>query len=143
MATSFVNESKPVIVKTTDRYGDTYEGEFTFKIKLSTADRFRQDQLFRDYIGANPDQANESARALAFMLSQINVRVVSAPIIWTSKRLGLDLSSDFIEAVFAESIKPESDFIDARNKKAETDRARLRADREAEKREEEELEKGM
>ena len=141
MSTSFVNESKAVTVKSTDRYGDTYEGEFTFKIKLSTGDQFVRDQLFREYLGGgDPDKAQEDVRNLAFMLAQINVRVKSTPIIWTSKKNGLEASADFVEAVFWESIKPEKDYIASRTKKATEAQERLRNDRAADKRADEEAE---
>lgn len=140
MATAFVNESKPTTIKGADRYGDSFEGEFTFKIKLSAGDQFRQDQLFREYLGGSPEGAGEQAMNLAFMLSQINARVKSVPAPWKDKRMGVDASVEFIAAVFEEALKPERDYIAARTKAAEKAQAKLRADREDDLRKDAELE---
>ena len=128
MATAFTNESKAVTIKGTDRYSDTFEGEFTFKIKLSAGDQFHQDQLFREYLGGpSPEGAGEQAINLAFMLSQINTRIKSAPASWKEKRMGVDASVEYIAAVFEEALKPERDYIAARTKSAEKAQAALRA----------------
>lgn len=141
MANAFINESKAVTVKGTDRYGDTFEGEFSFKIKLSAADQFRQDQLFREYLGGpSPEQAGEQAQSLAFMLSQINARVKTASVSWKDKRMGLDASPEYIAAVFDAAVKPEREYIDARTKSAEKAQGQLRADRDEDKRRDAELE---
>lgn len=141
MASTFINESKPSTVKGTDRYGDTFEGEFTFKIKLSAGDQFRQDQLFREYLGGpNPEGAGEQAINLAFMLSQINARVKTAPLSWKDKRMGLDASMEYIAAVFEEALKPERAHIEALTKSAEKAQAKLRADRDEDRRKDAELE---
>lgn len=134
MTTTFTNESKPVTIRGTDAYGDSFEGEFTFKIKLSAMDRLRQDQLYREYlVGPNPENAGDLARDLAFMLSQINSRIKSVPVAWSSKKNGLEAANEFIVAVFTESMKPESEFIAGRDKAATKAQEKLRADRDAER----------
>ena len=140
MTTSFSNESKPVTVQGVDQYGDSFEGEFTFKIKLSAADQFRQDQLFREYLGTGAERASEQAQGLAFMLSQVNARIKSTPLSWKEKRMGLDATTDYIAAVFEQALKPERDWLEARNVKAERAQVQLRADRDEDRRKDEEVE---
>ena len=123
---SFLNESKPVTISITDLYGDTLSAEFTFKIKLSAEDVFRQDKLLREYLSGDPKNASENTYAVAFMLAAINTRIVSSPPLWTSLMSGPKPSVAFFQAVYPEAIKPEQDLIDAVAKKALANQAKLR-----------------
>ena len=80
-----------------------YAGQFKFKCYLTPTEILAAGRLYRELLGPNGMLASKHEDTLAFSLSQLKYRVISAPPFWTSA-LGLDGSSGDI---------PDANVLDA------------------------------
>lgn len=64
--------------------GDPFRGDFKVKTALSWGDSLSQDRVRRELLGEAGGQPTVRAAQIAEMLAQLAVRVVDAPIWWTS-----------------------------------------------------------
>lgn len=64
--------------------GGTYTGTFKFRTFLDPLRQLQAGKEFREYLGAQASQAPDSEANLAFALTQLKFRVISAPPFWTS-----------------------------------------------------------
>ena len=62
----------------------TYRGAFRFKCYLSPLQQIAADRERRELLGANPFSAGEHESFLAYALTQLKYRIVSAPPFWAS-----------------------------------------------------------
>lgn len=62
----------------------TYTGEFIFRCILTPSQKIAANREYREMLGANPTLAGEHETFLAYALSQLKYRVISAPPFWTS-----------------------------------------------------------
>lgn len=67
-----------------DTLGATYAGTFVFKCFLSPLDTLASGRLYRELLGPNPNDATETERFIAFILSQLSKRIVKAPPFWNT-----------------------------------------------------------
>lgn len=61
----------------------TYAGQFKFRCVLPPTQRISANAKYRAMLGANPTLAGEHESALAYALTQLEVRVIEAPPFWT------------------------------------------------------------
>lgn len=62
----------------------TYSGTFVFRCFLTPTQRLAAGREHRELLGTNPQLASEHDDNLAFTLSQLKYRIISAPPFWTS-----------------------------------------------------------
>lgn len=62
----------------------SYRGTFKFKCYLTPLDQIAAGRAYRELLGSNPTLVNEHESFLAYALTQLKHRVISAPPFWTS-----------------------------------------------------------
>lgn len=105
--------------------GTQYAGKFRAKRFLSHRDHVLQDRIRREALGEGAPGA--LAAATADMLSQLQVRIISAPSFWKDGGNGWDLTDEepVIEA-YQKAIEIQKRALDAIQKEAEADEKVLR-----------------
>jgi hypothetical protein len=63
----------------------TYVGAFRFKCYLSPLQQIASNREYREILGPNPSFASEHESFLAYALTQLKYRIVSAPPFWASQ----------------------------------------------------------
>lgn len=64
----------------------TYAGKFRFKCYLTPSQEIAANREYRELLGANPLQAPEHVSFLAYALTQLKHRIVSAPPFWDATK---------------------------------------------------------
>lgn len=110
--------------------GKTWKGVFKTKLRLSHRDYLRQDEIRRQLLGANPNDASPRAQNTAELFSYISVHLLESPQWWSQSSNGLDHEDDnVIGSVYAEISKlKEKEDADLKAKAAEDIRV-LEADK--------------
>jgi hypothetical protein len=99
---------------------ETLKGEFKVKTIITPRDILRADSTNRELLGMNPENASQAARATAFMLSQLSIRILESPSWWREAGNGVDLEDmNVINEVFSKTMDAESQRKEATNKAAE------------------------
>lgn len=93
----------------------TFTGIFRFRCYLTPSQKIAADREMRELIGVNPTVANEHESYLAFALTQLKQRIISAPPFWTSTLQTSGISGDLpdeniIIAVLDASLGAESKY---------------------------------
>jgi len=87
---------------------ETMKGSFKVKTMITPRDILRGDSINRDLLGQNPEFASEAAKATAFMLSQLSVRVLESPAWWREAGNGVDLEDlNIVNEVFTKTMEAE------------------------------------
>jgi hypothetical protein len=89
--------------------GKRYEGNFTVKTKLTRRDAFSADQIRRQIIGPNQNEAIPDLILESFYLAQIKVRVIEAPKWWKDSVDGLELEDPNVAEELYKLAKAEED----------------------------------
>ena len=106
------NEGSFSISLTGDVTQEKWLGNFKCKLRLSHRDSLAKDVYRRQLLGANPDQASGRAASLAFIASELSVRITSAPAWFMASDNGLELSDDnVLAAIYDECTKKEKEPI--------------------------------
>jgi hypothetical protein len=63
----------------------TYVGAFRFKCYLSPLQQIAANREYREILGPNPSFASEHESFLAYALTQLKYRIISAPPFWASQ----------------------------------------------------------
>jgi hypothetical protein len=72
-------------IKTTgDSTGESFSGKFRVRTLLSPLNHIKADKLMRQLLGEHSIVADELSRQYAFMLSQLQFRIISSPLWWKS-----------------------------------------------------------
>jgi hypothetical protein len=110
----------------------TYFGQFRFRCFLTPSQRLAAGRDHRELIGPNPALVQEHDDNLAFSLSQLKYRIVSAPPFWNSNGIGGDIPDEnVIDAVLEAAIAAEFKYL-AQIKKKKVDaieKAKLAAEK--------------
>lgn len=77
-----------------DFTGDKWVGQFKAKPRLSYRDQLKEDQIRRELLGKDPDQASAEAKNYSRLFAGLTVRLVDAPKWWAEYNDGLDLLDD-------------------------------------------------
>jgi hypothetical protein len=127
----------------------TYMGQFRFKCFLSPTQKLAASREYRQLLGENPTLALTHEDNLAYALSQLKHRVISAPPFWTSTAQQSGMSGDIpdenvIMAVLDAAIGSELKYMTHLKKKKEEaiGRAKKAAERIIEQRDEENASEG-
>ena len=109
------------------RTGETYIGEFKFKCLLTPIEKIEADKQYRKLLGENMIMASDTAKSLAFALSQLQFRILEAPPFWDSRVLGGShiMDDNIIIEAFNKSVEAEEQFMEAVQKKAKEIEERL------------------
>lgn len=100
--------------------GERFTGKFKTKLKLSHRDSITKDNIKRDLLGRDPDKAGGRAQSLAFISSELTVRIIDSPIWFKESSFGLDLLDDSVLAeIYKKAIDLEKAEFDRLHKKAE------------------------
>lgn len=106
--------------------GTHYLGDFEMKIFLTHSEDLLRDKLRKELLGKDPDSSSDRARNQAEVLSQLQVRIVKAPLFWQSSNGGLDLYDDnIIVELYEKSMKATEEAVAEIKKKAEEAKAEL------------------
>lgn len=102
----------------------TYMGTFRFKCFLTPTQKLAASREYRQLLGENPTLALQHDDNLAFSLSQLKYRVISAPPFWTSTAALNGYSGDIpdenvISAVLDAAIGAELKYMNHLKKKKE------------------------
>ncbi len=92
--------------------GESFLGKFTVKTRLSHGEKIEQDIVRRNLLGGQPNGAVANERSLntCEILSQLAVRVVSAPSWWENSDNGKSLYDDnVLVEVFTKAVQVEVD----------------------------------
>lgn len=119
---------------------ETYKGDFRVKLRLSHKDQLVKDQRRRELLGPQAGPSTERALSTAMILSELYVRVISAPKWFEESDCGLNLLDDnVISAIYDGIEKILADKEEAKKKKAEEAKVKMKADLVAELKAEGEL----
>lgn len=66
----------------------TYSGTFRFRCYLSPLQRIAADRERRELLGNHPEYASEHESFLAYSLTQLKYRIITAPPFWSSQNPG-------------------------------------------------------
>jgi hypothetical protein len=108
--------------------GENFAGKFTVKTKLSHGNQLMQDQIRRQLLGPQPVGVVPGDRATntSEILSQLQVRIVSAPSWWTNSDNGLNLDDDnIIVEVFTKATAVEVEYKESIKTAAEEAKKKL------------------
>lgn len=75
----------------------TYAGEFIFRCYLTPSQQIYANRDLREMLGANPTMAGEHESFLAYALSQLKYRILSAPPFWTATSQVNGLDGDIVD----------------------------------------------
>jgi hypothetical protein len=107
--------------------GNTYEGDFVLIRFLSSRQHFLQDQLYRQYLGGDPQFSSSFARERAEILSEINAYCVKFPDFWSKSGQGVDLvDNNVLIEVYASMNKVYAEIAETRKAKVEAASKKLR-----------------
>ncbi len=99
---------------------EKFTGKFTCKLRLSHRDSIAKDNYRRKLLNGEPDNAGGRAASLAFIASELYVRITSSPNWFTESDGGLDLVDDnVISKIYEECTKAEKEAFDKLHGKAE------------------------
>lgn len=90
----------------------TYLGAFRFRCYLTPTQRLAASRDYRELLGPSPTLALTNEDNLAFSLTQLKYRIISAPPFWTSSQSTTNMSGDLpdenvIQAVLDAAISAE------------------------------------
>jgi hypothetical protein len=74
--------------------GQTFQGDFACKPRLSSRDRLQKDALRRTLLGGAPESASPDALVRAEMFALISISLTDSPPWWKESGNGLDLFDD-------------------------------------------------
>jgi hypothetical protein len=99
---------------------EKFVGSFTCKLRLSHRDSITKDNLRRTLLNGAPDTAGGRAASLAFLSSELAVRIVKSPNWYSGSDNGLDLEDDNVLAkIYELCTKAEKEAFEALHGKAE------------------------
>jgi hypothetical protein len=64
----------------------TYTGQFVFRCTLTPSQKIAANRDYREMLGPSPTFADEHVSFMAYALTQLKYRIVSAPPFWTSSQ---------------------------------------------------------
>lgn len=100
--------------------GEIYQGDFVLTRFLSNRQHFLQDQLYRQYLGGDPQFSSASAKERAEILSEINAYCVKFPDFWAKAGQGVDLRDDnVLIEIYAAMNKVYAEIAESRKTKVE------------------------
>ena len=123
----------------------TYSGTFRFRCFLTPTQHLAAGRRYRELLGANPTLATVHDDNLAYSLSQLKERILSAPPFWTSNGEAGDLPDEnVIDEVLKAAIDAELKYkVQLKKKRGEAlEKAKKAAERMLKEREEEPAEDG-
>lgn len=107
--------------------GDVYQGDFVLIRLLSNRQHFLQDQLYKQYLGVDPQFSSNFAKERAEILSEINSYCVKFPEFWSKAGNGLDLIDDnVLIEVYAAMKKVYAEIAATRKAKVEAAAKKLK-----------------
>lgn len=68
--------------------GEEFAGVFKVKPLLTTDEQITRDQVMRDILGSNPQDASPRAKSQAFILAEIRTRSTETPAWWKESGAG-------------------------------------------------------
>lgn len=105
---------------TGEESGQTYDYTFKVRTLLTREQRFIADQVRREILGPNPNDALAQLQFEAFTLGQLAVRIVDPPEWWKAAGLGRGLKDlNVISAIYNAALAKETERKDALKKKAD------------------------
>lgn len=107
--------------------GNIYSGDFTMIRFLSSRQHFLQDQLYKRYLGENPQYSSMAAQERATFMSEINAYCVKFPEFWSKDNNGVDIpDNNVIVTVWEEITKIHNQISEARKSKVEAAAKKLK-----------------
>jgi len=113
---------------TGDRTGESLQGVFKAKTRLSHRERLLIDQLKRQLLGPQPagTMPSEDADSRADAFANLRVRLTESPSWWMNSNGGIELVDDnVVTAVFEKAVQVEVDAINAIKEAAAKAKAEL------------------
>lgn len=110
----------------------TYVGTFKFRCYLSPIEKIAANREYRELMGEQMLLAPEHEANLAYAITQLKYRVISAPPFWTSNSVAGNIPEyEVIMAVLDASMEAELHFREKKkeDKKKDLDRARAAAEK--------------
>jgi hypothetical protein len=83
-------------VSVKSEFGQTYEGRFEAKTKLSIRETLREEELTRIHLGADPLNASPLAKAIAGAIAYLTVHLTEAPSWFRDASNGLDIEDETV-----------------------------------------------
>lgn len=109
--------------------GKSYEGSFVAKTKLSVIEKLAQDALYRQIVGANPQDASVEVKQLGNAISYLAKHLTKAPSWWTESDGGLKIEDmNVIDAVFSTCVLKTNEKYDILEKEAKAAQPLLKAE---------------
>jgi hypothetical protein len=107
--------------------GEIWVGDFVAKERLTHRDVLRKDQIRRELLGAAGGSPDARAMSVAFIVSELTVRLTKMPKWFEESGFGLDLEDESVLAlVYDKAIKVQLDAQAARKKAAEDKKEELK-----------------
>lgn len=110
--------------------GQTWAGNFSTKLRLTHRDHIVKDRRRREILGGeHPETAGERAVNLAFLVSELEVRLVKFPTWWEAHGFGIDFEDDkVLGEVYDGMVKAVKAYQDERKAKADEAAKAVRKD---------------
>jgi hypothetical protein len=110
-----------------DRSGEKWLGTFSCSKCLSHRQQLMEDQVYRELLGKDLENASKRAKEQAELLSRIKVSLTKWPAWWTELGLGFDaLDDNLILAVWEGVMKIQLDAFQAVQNKAKAAEEQLK-----------------
>lgn len=114
---------------TGDKTHTRYEGVFVVKMVLTRKEKFQSDEKRRIYLGISGNQALPDVIKEAYILAELQVRVVSAPQWWKITNNGEDIVDDnVLESIYNKFNEAEKEYLEEQAKAFEADLKELATD---------------
>lgn len=99
---------------------EKWTGKFKAKNSLSLRDQLTRDKVRRDLLGTLGGDPDDNASTIAFMVSELTVRIIESPTWWKEMGNGLDLKDENVMVeVFKQVMQLEKDLRDEMAKQTE------------------------
>lgn len=110
-----------------DKTNTTYMGTFKVKCLISPLEEIEADRVYRELLGANSHLAQEHVRQQAFALSQLQQRVLEAPVFWENTILGGGHIQDrnVIMYILDRAIQAQEEYVEGKKKELEERQKKL------------------
>lgn len=109
--------------------GTQWFGQFKAKKKLSLRDQLNRDKIRRELLGTIGGESDPRALSIAYVLSELGVRITEAPPWWKEQANGLDMEDgNVVTKIYETALDIETNALAERKAKADAAKVDLKKD---------------
>jgi hypothetical protein len=108
--------------------GTLWHGKFKAKKRLSLRDQLQRDKIRRELLGGSSEGTDDRALSIAYVFSELAVRLTETPDWWKEQGGGLDMEdANIVTKVYDAAMKVEADAIAERKGKTKVAEIEIKA----------------